>query len=480
MKFCYKNGILDWRIVVLVFLLYLLHALTVKILVVASIIAICESGILLFLALKRRLDLYLYTLVIILATTFEFPMFVDESLKFVPSIIMLPLISGYFFLLLSLWPLPKMLGNGSIWKTISKKFPFLFSFVSITLVLGIVMGVLSLFTDSTSKTFHFSFFVKDLMILGVFNVYALYFMYSSLIYPQFKQKLELIIFSVLVAMVLAALFVSLVGAKGFYGTNEIMLMPLSFFFSTTIVFFLFYKKYSNNHFVLLIFLSCITFFMQFAYSNALGGKSWLVFFLILMTCLIFWYKRAKLKLILGSIVVFLLFPFLLNIVEKKTDGDSLSSSKLVQALSLVSVVDVDWYTNLPLSPKIRIEELLNTFLEFVKHPSFALFGKGFGGGHQDYRYAYGGYNPAAFSLEEYNNEYFIRMHESVNTIFLKFGLLGLVLSGTLLFRHCLVCNKSPWLVLGCLWFVFFWGYSSSLMSIGLSSLFIGIEDVRDK
>lgn len=127
MKFCYKNGILDWRIVVLVFLLYLLHALTVKILVVASIIAICESGILLFLALKRRLDLYLYTLVIILATTFEFPMFVDESLKFVPSIIMLPLISGYFFLLLSLWPLPKMLGNGSIWKTISKKFPFLFS-----------------------------------------------------------------------------------------------------------------------------------------------------------------------------------------------------------------------------------------------------------------------------------------------------------------------------------------------------------------
>lgn len=91
------------------------------------------------------------------------------------------------------------------------------------------MGVLSLFTDSTSKHFIFPF-VKDLMILGVFNVYALYFMYSSLIYPQFKQKLELIIFSVLVAMILAALFVSLVGAKGFYGTNEIMLMPLSFSF----------------------------------------------------------------------------------------------------------------------------------------------------------------------------------------------------------------------------------------------------------
>ena len=100
MKFCYKNGILDWRIVVLVFLLYLLHALTVKILVVASIIAICESGILLFLALKRRLDLYLYTLVIILATTFEFPMFVDESLKFVPSIIMLPFNKWLFFLII--------------------------------------------------------------------------------------------------------------------------------------------------------------------------------------------------------------------------------------------------------------------------------------------------------------------------------------------------------------------------------------------
>lgn len=55
MKFCYKNDILDWRIVILAFFLCLLHILTVKILIIASVIAICEAAILLFLALSADL-----------------------------------------------------------------------------------------------------------------------------------------------------------------------------------------------------------------------------------------------------------------------------------------------------------------------------------------------------------------------------------------------------------------------------------------
>lgn len=480
MKFCYRNDVLDWRIVVLAFLLYLLHALTLKIVVVASIIAICESGVLLFLVIKRKLDLYLYALVVILATTFEFPTFIDESLGFIPSILMLPLVHGYFFLLLSLCFLPQLLGNVSIWKTVSNNSMFLvfFTFVSLTLILGIIMGILSIFIDDVSKNSHFLFFMKDLVTLGAFNICALNFMYSFLVYPQFKQNLELIIFSVLVAMIFAALFILLIGTKGYYGTNEVVLMPLSFFFSTSIVFFLLYKKYRKKHITLLMFLSCIALFIQFTYSNALGGKSWLIIFVILIACLMFWYKRAKLKLIFGSVLIVLIFPFLLNAINKKIEGDSLSSSKLTQALFLISIMDIDWYANLPLSPKIRIEEFLNTNLEFLEHPSFMLLGKGFGGGHQDYRYAYGAYNPAAFSLEEYNNGYFVGMHESLNVIFLKFGLLGLALCGFLMFRCYFSSNKSPWLILGCLWFVFFWGYSFALMSIGLPSLLIGIKDAR--
>lgn len=480
MKFCYKNDILDWRIVILAFFLCLLHILTVKILIIASVIAICEAAILLFLALKCRFDLYLYVLVIILATTLEFPIFIDESLKYIPSITMLPFVKGYFFLLLSLWPLPKLLYNRSVWKSIPFKSLFFYVsiFASSTLIIGIVMWILSMFMNGTSTIFHFSFLIKDLISLGLFSVYALYFIYAYLHYPGFKRYLELITFSVLVAVILVALFVSLIGVRGYYGSNEIVLMPLSFFFSTSIIFFLFYKKYRKKHIILLLFLSLAAIFMQLVYSNALSGKSWLVTFAILLICLALLYNRAKLKFVGGLIILAFSFPFLLNIIEEQTDSDSLTSSKLTQALSLISVVDIDWYDNLPLSPKIRIEEFFNTNLEYIEHPSFMLLGKGFGGGHQDYRCSYGNYNPAAFSLEEYNNEYFIMLHESLNTVFLKFGILGLIFWGFLLLKFCSNFNKSPWLILGGLWFLFFWGYSPALMSIGLSSLIIGMGDVQ--
>ena len=49
-----------------------------------------------------------------------------------------------------------------------------------------------------------------------------------------------------------------------------------------------------------------------------------------------------------------------------------------------------------------------------------LLGKGFGGGHQDYRCSYGNYNPAAFSLEEYNSlketEYIMSSEQTMNDI----------------------------------------------------------------
>ena len=70
------------------------------------------------------------------------------------------------------------------------------------------------------------------------------------------------------------------------------------------------------------------------------------------------------------------------------------------------------------------------------------------------------------------------LHESLNTVFLKFGILGLIFWGFLLLKFCSNFNKSPWLILGGLWFLFFWGYSPALMSIGLSSLIIGMGDVQ--
>ncbi len=481
MKFCFRDSVIDWRIVLLVIGICSLHILTLKIEYIAYAVSFMEICILFFLLLKQRLDLFLYTEVILLSTTFEFSMFVDSSLDSVPSIVNLPFVKGYFFVFLSLFPVFKLFRGGLLKHfSFNKSLYYFVLFAFITMFSGIVMGILSLFIDATSSSFRIVFMFKDIINVGLFSLYLLYFAYSMIHYEGFKEKLKIVLFSTLVPIIIVAFFFTLVGFSGDYESREIILMPLSFLFSTFIIVFWYYKEYRCQHWFLLFVLSLLAFYMQLEYSNALGGKSWLVFFLLALLSLYFSYKKSK--MLFGGIIVggILFFSTLVGITERKLDGDTLASSKLSQAILLVSVVDMDWYDKLPLSPKIRIEEFFNTVLEYRNHPFYLLFGKGYGGGHWDYRNAYGSYNPAAFSLEEYSAGYFIALHESLNTVFLKFGLIGILLLCFIVYHTWKYIEISPWLIVGGIWFILFWGYSFSLMAIGLPALLIGLREVENK
>ncbi|MCD8271022.1 MAG: hypothetical protein LUD46_23120 [Parabacteroides sp.] len=109
------------------------------------------------------------------------------------------------------------------------------------------------------------------------------------------------------------------------------------------------------------------------------------------------------------------------IMNKANSGDSLSSRKLTQAVLLLSVVDPEWYINVPSSPKQRIEEFLNILEEYKLKPLYSIGGKGFAGNIQDYRNSFGSYLIDSFSEDQYANNSFIILHETINTIFLKFG-----------------------------------------------------------
>lgn len=161
---------------------------------------------------------------------------------------MLPFVKGYFFLLLSLWPLPKLLYNRSVWKSIPFKSLFFYVsiFASSTLIIGIVMWILSMFMNGTSTIFHFSFLIKDLISLGLFSVYALYFIYAYLHYPGFKRYLELITFSVLVAVILVALFVSLIGVRDITALRNSIDAFIIFLFYFYHFFFFFIRSIVKN------------------------------------------------------------------------------------------------------------------------------------------------------------------------------------------------------------------------------------------
>lgn len=482
MKFCYRDTCIDWRLVLLVFFLCGLHIFAIKVNIgIAYITAFIETFVLLLFLIYKRVDMFLLSALVILITTFEFPMFVDGSLKMIPSVVMLPIIKGYSFLLLSLWPSFIIFRNRSIWNSLyqNRIFRLFTIFTSVTLFMGVTSGLFSLFTDNTPLAFRLSFFFKDIAGISFFNLYALYFVYVCFRYEGFANRLEIALFSSLIAIILLAFILTVLGIRGDYNGQKIILIPLSFFFSTSIVFFLLFKKYTKRHRKLLFLLLFMAYYMQFMYSNALNGKSWLV---IAYTCIIlFWIgiRRFKLKMIVVLVTICCVLPLCSTFFQNKQEEQSLSFSKFSQALSLISIMNIDWYDNMPLSPKIRIEEFLNTCIEYKKRPCYFLIGKGFGGGHQDYRASYGNYNPSAFSLDEYNNKYFISLHESLNVVFLKFGLIGLSLLLLVVFNAWLYIKQSPWLIVGGLWLLLFWGYSFSLMFVGLSSLFVGLNAIKE-
>lgn len=483
MKFYYKRGKIDWRIVTLVLFLCSVNILTIKTIYIASFIAFIEAIVLLLSICKQRTDLFLFSFLIILSTTFEFAMFVDSSLKSVPSIVMLPSLKGYFFLLISLCPIYSILKNYHVWKKLKKGsglYQFTY-FAFITFIIGVIIGVISILIENLPIPFRITFFFRDIINIGMFSLYTLYFIFSILYYKHFAKQLEIILFSTLIGLIFTAFIFTYLGFRGDYELQEIILMPLSFFFSIFIIYFLCFKEYYKKHIIILLLLSGIVIILQFHYSNALSGKSWLAVLYLCITLSYISYKKIKIFFYIGMILLLFASSFIYNAMDKhKYESDSLSSSKLSQALFLISIANIDWYEKLPLSPKIRIEEFLNTSTEYINNPYYTITGKGFGSGHKDHRYSYGTFNSSAFSIEEYNNNYFISMHETINTIFLKFGLLGILLFIVLLFYSYKNINITPWLGIGSIWLLFFWGYSFSLMAIGLPSLILGLYKTSNK
>lgn len=481
MKSSIQKKNIDIRIVLFAFSLFCFHIAIVNNHLLSGVVSFIEFSILAFFLLKKKIEIFLSFFIIIISSSFEYSLFVDETLGTVFSPINLPFLMGYPFLFISLLPTIEIINQRKIFlKKLYKStlgIQILYKFSFSTICIGVIIGLFCFVTnDNDISAFGLTFFFKDFSRLCLFSLFIIYFIFCSLMSDNFLQKIEIVLFSVLVSCIFASLFSFLGGFKGYYGSG-IILMPLSFFFSTSIFLFLLYKKYYYKNKLLLIILTSIAYFIQISYSNALSGKSWLVLLLYFIAILIILYNKSKLTVIIIAIFTISISSLFISTIQKRKSNDSLSSTKMMQALAVLTIADIDWYDNMPLSPKIRFEEFFNTVSEYTKKPYHSIFGKGYGGSHKDHRNSYGNYNPAAFSLEEYNKETFVLMHETFNTVYLKFGLYGILFLLFICIKGATRFFKSPWLIIGVIWLLFFFGYSFSLAAIGVPALVLGFNSI---
>lgn len=446
-----------------------------------ALFSIVEFLILSIVLLIKGCKQFLLLLLLFTSISFDVPEFVDPSFDSIYSVSNLPLFgfTGLFALIILTFILFLASRNVTL-KIKNNNLFILFNFSLYVIFVGVVMSlVCSLINDNMIPQNSFVFFFKNdfakyFSISTLTILYILQINNDSNFYVDLKQYL----FTILIALILASPISVLSGYVGSYGDSEIILMPLTFFYSTCIILFLFDKKYIKYKKSLLI-VSFVAFYLQFFYSNSLGGKSWLV----LIFLLYFLYKRYikksfKIPLVIIITTIIVLMGFSINTLGVNNSSDNLIDKKLNEAMSILAFSQINYYENISNSPKARIDEFINVLNEFEEKPLLSIFGKGFGGSVQDHNRSFGSFQSSYFSDEEYINNSFVFLHESINVIFLKFGLIGIALFFLLIINIFKSDFTNPWLSIGFIWFIFFFGYTFSLGIFGISSIILGFYEAN--
>ncbi|HQC14872.1 O-antigen ligase family protein [Mesotoga prima] len=162
---------------------------------------------------------------------------------------------------------------------------------------------------------------------------------------------------------------------------------------------------------------------------AASGKGLLLFVVVVVVLMVKALSR-KTSIMTKSIAVVLMVcgvVFLIIAVPVSLSNNLLFSIKFEQSVSLLSM---SWIKNpykLPSSPRDRVLEFYNTAAYYAKHPLFIIAGRGFGGYFEDDAfYNYTASDRGGYSTEEVKTRKFVNPHESLNVIFLKFGLFGIL------------------------------------------------------
>lgn len=476
---------------ILITILLLLSLYSTRYILIGICVGLLEIAILYILFLKKDLKNYIILYIVFLVTSFEVPLFVSgDSNTIIYSFIRLPVIKTYHLIVLLYMPTILLLIKGfNKLKTkdhkILKRFVLciltVYFFSVISMFLSLILNDNGILNTSIFWEFLRGDIFRHSIALGIIVNLTLLLLIDS----SFSKYLEKWLLSILVSLCLLAPISILLGFNGNYGNRDAILLPLGSFFGIMLLTFPFYQKYKRKK--ILILLGFIILLSMLYLPSPLGGKWWLLLFLVFLIIGMSFYRSSKYrkKFIINVLVTIILVPLLVIMVlmapmKDNTFGEeSLHQLKFEQAIQTISVWEEGWFLTLPQSPKFRIDEFINVWLEYKEKPQYFLFGKGLGGSTQHHTNFLNWDNKDAFTEEQIQANIYFDLHETVNVFFLKFGLFGLII----LFSTLYVCFRNifnnPWLLIGAVWLLFYYGIYYSML-LGASSLILGLYQLNEK
>ena len=330
---------------------------------------------------------------------------------------------------------------------------------------GLLTGLISILINDNNiaeySWYGTAFFTTNLRILSLicFVASGAYLVIAN---PINKSNIETRFIELLFAFGIVGLVTVVFRWHGYYGAiEEIMLMPLaSSLCPMLIVIPSFYKvRKPFLFYVVPIVYTISTLF----YNSLMGSKFYMVPLLALLIAAITSMQKGKLKILIISIIVGLILLLNSGNIFSLVAGNSFGNWKLSQFINLFSLSSggngiAGLYNNMDASPRFRIDEFVNIALEYFRKPGYALFGKGNCGsiihtwGTTNWQSTNG-----AFSDYQISSGIYINMHESINVIFLRHGIVGLLFFVRTMIDVIKRVFKSPWALGGLVWFLFYWG-----------------------
>lgn len=283
-------------------------------------------------------------------------------------------------------------------------------------------------------------------------------------------KLEHGLIGVLTSSSFGLLFAYFAGINGSYGSASTLLASVVSWYIPFLLLLPFYKKIN---FKLFIFLSWVFGIYFLAMFNANGKIVLLTGICAIVALYLFLKKNFLLKIQPLVLLVLLLTLLLGTILDSFILNAPLLKYKFESALALIQFWKEDWFQSMPNSPRIRIAEFVNVFYEYLRNPLQMFLGKGYLGSTRDHIDQFGWEIAGAFTKEQYSNDTFYRLHETVNFVFLWNGISGLIVLFLILKRVITNFNNNVWLLIGGIWMFLFYGYSLTIGIFGVLSLILG-------
>lgn len=460
---------IDYKLLLLILILSIMHLACVYSAPVGILVGAIETVFVYYYLFKDKIADSLLYYGLFLITSYDNPVFylpgyTANANEVIYGVGVLPMLHGHLNMLYMLILSYKVLSKNKFRKTNN---PFV-KFSRYTLVMGIVMGIIF----GVIRGFSVPGWIGDLRSVISPSLFALVFYVLFTKDAIFRAKYEKVLFHTLIVYIIMGWITISLGlyACETYRENLLML-PMSSVFMSIVLLFVAKMNNLRDKMVLIICVASVIYFQLFM-DAVMNGKQWIVFAVVfLVEAYLVVVKGSNIASKIVSIVaivgaVLFLSPRINKFIE------TADNYKLTQFLELTEFasnnIEMDELSDSPLQ---RFREFQNILYEYTHQDfPFIVFGKGFGG----YVHANNFFvkKSGDFSDDQYKSNQFYRMHETINSVFLKFGLAGLFMVMITLFQSILRINKNEWFFVGFIWLFFFWSYSINLQFYGLPALIL--------